>query len=130
MVGELQRGRLGRGQYVYYHCTGNKGRCPERYTREEVLVARFTEQPCRLRFDPPVLEWITSALRQSHQDERSFHDQAITRLQAEYVQLQHQAADLFEQQASDARPELLKFVVSNCVWQEGRLAVRTVRPSI
>jgi site-specific DNA recombinase len=170
------------GQYVYYHCTGNKGRCPERYTREEVIVAQFTEQLRRLRFDPPVLEWITSALRQSHQDERRFHDQAITRLQAEYVQLQHrldtmyvdkldgtisaayydrrsaefradqdriqtaladhqranqsyldsgiqllelasQAADLFEQQASDARRDLLKFVVSNCTWREGRLAV-------
>jgi site-specific DNA recombinase len=182
MVGELQSGQLGRGQYVYYHCTGNKGRCPERYTREEVIVAQFTEQLRRLRFDPPVLEWITSALRQSHQDERRFHDQAISRLQAEYVQLQHrldtmyidkldgtitsayydrrsaefradqvriqtaltdhqsanqsyldlgiqlvelasQAADLFERQPSDARRDLLKFVVSNCTWQEGRLAV-------
>ena len=182
MVGELQRGQLGRGQYVYYHCTGNKGRCPERYTREEVIVAQFSGQLRRLRFDPPVLEWITSALRQSHQDERRFHDQAITRLQAEYVQLQHrldamytdkldgtitsayydrrsaefradqeriqtaladhqranqsyldsgiqllqlasQAADLFEQQASDARRDLLKFVVSNCIWRDGRLAV-------
>src|SRR5713101_7622733 len=31
-VGELKKGR-----YVYYHCTGNRGKCPEPYTREEIL---------------------------------------------------------------------------------------------
>jgi hypothetical protein len=39
------------------------------------------------------------------------------------LELACQAADLFERQPSDARRELLKFVVSNCTWQEGRLAV-------
>lgn len=29
-----------KGKYVYYHCTGNKGKCPEPCTREEVLEAR------------------------------------------------------------------------------------------
>lgn len=87
MVGEFQRGQLGRGQYVYYHCTGHRGRCPERYTREELVVEQFTEQLRRLPFDPSVLDWITSALRQSHQDERRVHEQAISRLRAEYLQI-------------------------------------------
>src|SRR5205807_4828774 len=38
MVGELKKGR-----YVYYHCTGYRGKCPERYTREEVLTDIFAE---------------------------------------------------------------------------------------
>ena len=33
LVGEIKKGR-----YVYYHCTGYKGKCPEPYTREEVLA--------------------------------------------------------------------------------------------
>jgi DNA invertase Pin-like site-specific DNA recombinase len=33
LVGELKKGR-----YVYYHCTGHKGKCPEPYTREEVML--------------------------------------------------------------------------------------------
>jgi hypothetical protein len=37
MVGEIKKGR-----YVYYHCTGYKGKCPEPYTREEVLEKNFT----------------------------------------------------------------------------------------
>lgn len=32
MVGEIKKGR-----YVYYHCTGYKGKRPEPYTRQEVL---------------------------------------------------------------------------------------------
>jgi DNA invertase Pin-like site-specific DNA recombinase len=35
-VGEIKKGR-----YVYYHCTGYKRKCPEPYTREEVLAERF-----------------------------------------------------------------------------------------
>jgi len=38
MVGEIKKGRC-----VYYHCTGYKGKCPEPYTREEVLEKKFTE---------------------------------------------------------------------------------------
>ncbi len=36
LVGELKK-----GQYVYYHCTGNRGKCPEPYTRQEVLASGF-----------------------------------------------------------------------------------------
>jgi hypothetical protein len=32
-----------KGKYVYYHCTGNKGKCPEPYTREEVLDECFAD---------------------------------------------------------------------------------------
>src|ERR1051326_6250325 len=40
MVGELKK-----GPYVYYHCTGNRGKCPERYTREETLSSQFANFP-------------------------------------------------------------------------------------
>jgi site-specific DNA recombinase len=30
LVGEKKKGK-----YVYYRCTGNKGKCPEPYAREE-----------------------------------------------------------------------------------------------
>ena len=35
VVGEIQKRR-----YVYYHCSGYKGKCPEPYVREEVLDRR------------------------------------------------------------------------------------------
>jgi DNA invertase Pin-like site-specific DNA recombinase len=83
MVGELKK-----QQYVYYHCSRYKGRCPEPYTREEVLEERFSELLRKLTFPKDVLEWIVTALRESHRDEKDFHDEAIARLQAEYRRLQ------------------------------------------
>ena len=84
LVGECKLGR-----YVYYHCSGYKGKCPERYVREEVLEEQFAAMLERLHFDEEVLNWVTEALRQSHEDEKSFHDLALARVQADYNKLQH-----------------------------------------
>jgi site-specific DNA recombinase len=83
LVGEIKKSR-----YVYYHCTGYRGKCPERYTREEVLADRFTDLLRGLALDDEVVGWVTDALRQSHSDEKQFHEEAIGRLQAEYTRLQ------------------------------------------
>jgi hypothetical protein len=83
MVGELKK-----QQYVYYHCTGYKGKCPEPYTREEILEQRFGQLLRGLSFPKEILDWIVTALRESHTDEKAFHDEAILRLQAEYRRLQ------------------------------------------
>ena len=83
MVAEIKKSR-----YVYYHCSRAKGKCPEPYTREELLEERFAELLDRLRFDDEVLAWVSQALRVSHGDEKQHHDDAIRRIQAEYDRLQ------------------------------------------
>ncbi len=187
MVGELKKGR-----YVYYHCTGAKGkatqtRCPEPYTREEVLEQRFTALLRGLTLDQEVIEWVTRALREGHDDEKRHHDEAIARLHAEYTRLQkridsayedkldgriettffdgkaaewraeqarvresialHEAANqtyfeeginllelarkaakLFQEQPASEKRRLLDFVVSNCSWKNGELAVTFRQP--
>jgi site-specific DNA recombinase len=82
-VGEIKKGR-----YVYYHCTGYRGKCLEPYTREEVLAERFGQLLKRLSFDDEVMAWVREALRQSHDDEKLEHGAAIAREQAEYNRLQ------------------------------------------
>ena len=32
---------LKKGEYVFYHCTGHRGKCLEPYTRQEALVNGF-----------------------------------------------------------------------------------------
>ena len=83
IVGELKKER-----YVYYHCSRYKGKCPERYVREEILEEQFESLLKNLTFEKDVLEWMVSALRESHVDEKKFHDDAIGRLQTEYRKLQ------------------------------------------
>lgn len=91
LVGEIKKGR-----YVYYHCTGYKGKCPEPYVRQEVLEEKFAEILRRLTFDDEVLGWAKEALRQSHIDEREFHREAIERLHAEYNRLQRRIESAYE----------------------------------
>jgi DNA invertase Pin-like site-specific DNA recombinase len=83
MVGEIKKGR-----YIYYHCTGYKGKCPEPYTREEVLERAFTDLLRGLSFSKEVLRWVTRALRESHKDERSFREETIAKLQREHRRMQ------------------------------------------
>src|ERR1700694_5589093 len=82
-VGEIKKGR-----YVYYHCTGYKGKCPEPYTREEVLAERFAGQLEGLALDADVVGWVAAALRESHAGEKQEREEAIARLQADYDQIQ------------------------------------------
>ena len=84
MVGEIKKQR-----YVYYHCTGYRGRCAEPYVREEVVEQQFTHLLGRLKFDDEMLEWVREALDASHADEKREHEEAITRLRAEYDRLQN-----------------------------------------
>ena len=113
MVAEIKKSR-----YIYYHCSRAKGKCPEPYTREEVLEERFAELLDRLRFDDEVLAWVSQALRVSHGDEKQHHEDAIRRIQAEYDRLQNRIdamyvdkldgridTDFFDRKAAEWRTE-------------------------
>jgi hypothetical protein len=77
-----------KGRYVYYHCTSYKGKCPEKYVREEEMARQFGEALRLIRMDKEVLEWVVMALKESHGDEKQYHDEMIGKLQKEYRKLQ------------------------------------------
>jgi site-specific DNA recombinase len=84
MVAEIKKKR-----YVYYHCSGYKGKCAEPYVREEIVSEQFSALLGRLSFGDEVLSWVTQALLESHADEQKEHEAAIGRLQNEYDRLRH-----------------------------------------
>jgi hypothetical protein len=83
-----------KGKYVYYHCTGHRQRSwrlcrsSPKYVREEVLNDTFGTLLDQLHFDEEVLDWLKTALKASHADERREHEQAIHRCQTEYKRLE------------------------------------------
>ena len=85
-----------KGKYVYYHCTGNKGKCAEPYAREEVLEECFADLLKGLIFDDEVMDWIVEALHQSHSDEKRTRQEAIARLRVEQTKLQNRLDRLYE----------------------------------
>lgn len=83
-------------RYVYYHCTGNKGKCPEKWVREEVVAEQFGRIIGNLRMDSDVLAWVVAALKESHQDEKKYHEELIVGLQEKYRKIQHRLDAMYE----------------------------------
>jgi hypothetical protein len=84
-----------KGRYVYYRCTGYKGRCPEKYAREESITGQFAELLKGRRLDDDVKGFLTKALRLSYSVEKRFHDEALARLTADYEQLQNRLDQMY-----------------------------------
>lgn len=84
-----------KGRYVYYHCTGQKGKCPEKYVREEVLAEQFGEALKAIKIEDDVLEWLVTALKSSHEDKKKYHDEVIASLQRDYARLQHRLDQMY-----------------------------------
>src|SRR5215475_1482460 len=77
-----------KGRYVYYHCTGYKGKCPEKYVREEEMAAQFGVALQAIHLDGEVLAWMVTALKASHSDTKRYHDEMMVTLQKQYQKLQ------------------------------------------
>jgi site-specific DNA recombinase len=82
MVGEIKKGR-----YVYYHCTGNRGKCPERFTRQETLLDEFGSILRELVIPAPVLNWLGDAVLESDRTEQAAREKNVERLQKQYDQI-------------------------------------------
>ena len=61
-----------KGRYIYYRCTGCKGKCGEATLREEKLQGLLGELVRAIEIDEDKVEWIKEAPRASHQDERAY----------------------------------------------------------
>ena len=83
-------------QYVYYHCTGNKGKCPEKWVREEEIAKQFGQAIGAIKMDNDVLGWIIAALKESHADTRKYHADRVTDFQAQYDKLQRWLDAMYE----------------------------------
>jgi len=91
LVGEVKKGR-----YVYYHCTGYRGKCPEPYTREEVLKQQFATRLRALIVPPAVLDWLKSELVESDRTEQAARAEALRRQRMDEERLEARLEVLYE----------------------------------
>src|SRR5205823_5424075 len=78
---------LKKRKYVYYHCTGNRGKCPEPYTRQEILAREFANVLQDLVIPEPVLEWLSESVLGSDRTEAAARAAMVKKLQARYNQI-------------------------------------------
>jgi hypothetical protein len=134
-VGEVKKGR-----YVYYHCTGFKGKCPEKYVREEVLENQFTALVRGIPLDAEVLAWAAEAMQTVNADARREDELAIARLEHDHRRLQDRIeamyadkldgrvdAEFFDRKAAEFRAEQERV---RCDIEEHRAARADVGPDL
>lgn len=117
LVGEIQKKK-----YIYYHCTRAKGPCPAPYVREEVLEEKFTELLGQLQWKDELVVWARDALRESHEDEQTFHEEAVTRLQGEYNRLQRRIEEMYLDKL-DGRVDAAFFDAKSEEWREAQAEI-------
>ena len=76
LVGELKKGR-----YIYYHCTGFRGKCSEPHTREENMFRQFTASLRTLVIPRQVLDWLSETVSPSDTTERAAREKTIKHLE-------------------------------------------------
>jgi len=84
-----------KGKYIYYHCTGFKGKCGNSWIPERVLDEEFAEIVKKIHIDEDILELVKTSLLESHKEEKDFHDKRIKILQEQYNRLQHRLDQIY-----------------------------------
>ncbi|MGB8657427.1 MAG: recombinase family protein [Candidatus Zixiibacteriota bacterium] len=85
-----------KNRYIYYRCTGFKGKCGQPYIREELLEEELGELVRSIVIDDERLEWIKEALKSSHVDEKAYHDEMIAKLTLQLKRLQQKLDQAYE----------------------------------
>ncbi len=98
-----------KGRYVYYHCTGSRRGCAKPAVREEALESLLGDVVRAVVVGQEVVDWVKAALRESHEEERTFHDGQIEVLQREYVRVQRLIDNAYE--------DKLEGRISEDLWQ-------------
>ena len=106
-----------KGKYIYYHCTGNHGPCPKPIVRQETLEEKLGDVIKGISIDTSIMNWLMEALRESHHEEKRYHDAAITTLQTQYNKLQNRIDQAYTDKLDRKIPEDL-FLRKMNEWRE------------
>ena len=79
-----------KGRYIYYHCTGGKGKCEQKskYISEEKIEKQFDEAVKVVTLAQKHIDYIKQGLKESLADKKEFSDEMIKNLQAEYKRIE------------------------------------------
>ena len=119
MVGEIKKRK-----YVYYHCSGARGKCPEPYVRQETLEEAYSTMLRRISIDEEIVAWISKALRESHGDQKRFRDEAIAKLKQDHQRLQKRLDVMYEDRL-DGRIDVALFERKSTEYRQEQAAILT-----
>ena len=82
LTAELQKGKNKKGEYIYYHCTGNRGgTCKKNYIRQERFDEVFQDVINSLYLPPTLVDTITKKMKEFYLEKSEYNYATITSLQ-------------------------------------------------
>ena len=79
---------LKKGKYIYYHCSGSRGKCLQDYLRPETIDDQFERLLNKIHVSDEVREIILQTLRDSLKDKIEFHNAMVDQLIEQIKRLQ------------------------------------------
>ncbi len=107
---QLTAQRQSGNRYIYYNCTGARGKCPQKYIREEQIALLLGKVVQAIKIDQEIVNWIKEALKSSHADENEFHSNAISTLKREITKTETKIRSIYE--------DKLEGVIDTDRWKE------------
>ncbi len=111
-------------KYIYYHCTGFKGKCQEKYIREEELTKQFAEIVKRIHINDDTLINCKKALLDSHKDELEFHQKRIQIFNTQKTKLEQRLHQIYIDKIDGKISEEF-FSRMTSAWEEELNQIRT-----
>ena len=106
-----------KGRYVYYHCTGAKGKCNQPWVREEALAEELGAVLKGIQIDAPRAQWIRQVLLDSHSQEKEFHRECLADLRRRYDRLQEKLEAAYDDKLEGKISEDF-WLLSSDKWRE------------
>lgn len=75
-------------KYIYYHCTGHKGKCNQGYLKQEVIDTEFENLLSNIQITAIDQESILRGLRESYKDKMEYHKNCVKQLEKQIKTLQ------------------------------------------
>ncbi len=82
-------------KYIYYHCTGFRGKCGNTYIREEELSNKFAEIVKNIQISEDLFGLIKNTLLESHDDELEFHKKQVDALNIQKTKIENRLHQIY-----------------------------------
>jgi site-specific DNA recombinase len=132
--GCMVTGQIQKQKYVYYHCSNGKGKCDDKYVREEDISKQISEAVKRLSVNNEQLDWIIPEelwfrKHEQYKEEIRLIEKYIeqhTNANFDYIEsgiqllnLAKNAYSLYSSQSDIEKRRVLKLLLSNCTLNAG-----------
>ncbi|MFH1514235.1 MAG: zinc ribbon domain-containing protein [bacterium] len=87
---------LKKGKYIYYHCTGNRGKCEIEFVREEIIDRQVAEILKQLELSENYINEIVKTLKLGNEERKQHHSQALKELRKRQTILQQRIDKAYE----------------------------------